>query len=103
MHVSDGGAALALQPEDQGEKTALTRLRAIFRRATQYRLPGPYWVDAAEFTDLEPTGRDALVVQDGVGWDRPCGGDSIGGRLEEPRLKLQIQTEEGTKTAEEML
>lgn len=84
MHVSDGGAALALQPESEGEETALTRLRAIFRRATEFRLPGPYWVNASEFPDLESTGRDALVVQDGAaGADKADGEDAIAVRVDE--------------------
>lgn len=98
MHVSDGGAALALQPENEGEKTALTRLRAIFRRATQYRLPGPYWVTPSEFPDLDTSGRDALVVQDGAeGADEADGEDGLGVRVvefEEPEEDLTLDTDE---------
>jgi len=70
MRASEAGAALALQPEDEGEKTALSRLRDIYRRATQYRLPAPYWdEEPGRYCDLNPTGADALVLRDGMGAD----------------------------------
>ena len=74
MHASEAGAALALQPEDEGEKTALSRLRDIYRRATQYRLPAPYWdEEPGRYCDLNPTGEDALVLRDGMGADAADG------------------------------
>ncbi|WP_058366389.1 hypothetical protein [Haloparvum sedimenti] len=66
MLASEGGAALALQPETEGEQTALTRLQAIYRRATQYQLPTPYWDAAANFPDLDSTGEEVLVFRDGM-------------------------------------
>jgi len=79
MHASEAGAALALQPEDEGEKTALSRLRDIYRRATQYQLPAPYWdAEPGRYCDLNPTGEDALVLRDGMGADT-AGGEATGG------------------------
>ncbi|WP_418283899.1 hypothetical protein [Halorubrum sp. DTA46] len=83
MHASEAGAALALQPENEGEKTALSRLRDIYRRATQYRLPAPYWDDEpGRYCDLNPTGEDALVLRDGMGADTVDEGAGEGGHIE---------------------
>ncbi|QKY16413.1 hypothetical protein [Halorubrum sp. CBA1229] len=83
MHASEAGAALALQPEDEGEKTALSRLRDIYRRATQYRLPAPYWdEEPGRYCDLNPTGEDALVLRDGMGADTADGEAAEGARID---------------------
>ena len=83
MHASEAGAALALQPEDEGEKTALSRLRDIYRRATQYRLPAPYWdAEPGRYCDLDPTGDDALVLRDGMGGDPVDGEAAEGARID---------------------
>ena len=61
MRASEAGAALALQPENDGERTALSRLREIYRRATAYRLPCPYWdEEPGRYCDLNPTGADIV-------------------------------------------
>ena len=84
MHASEAGAALALQPEDEGEKTALSRLRDIYRRAVQYRLPAPYWDDEpGRYCDLNPTGEDALVLRDGMGADAVEGEAADGARTDD--------------------
>lgn len=67
MRVSETGASLALQPEGAGERTALVRLRAIYRRATAYQLPHPRWDDPSGYIDLNVDGREALVIPDGLG------------------------------------
>jgi len=70
MMASESGAELALQPETDCEETALNRLREIYRRATQYRLPAPYWdEEPGRYSDLNPTGEDALVLRDGMSAD----------------------------------
>ncbi|WP_256402434.1 hypothetical protein [Halorubrum salinum] len=66
MRVCEAGASLALQPEGDGERTALVRLRAIYRRATAYQLPHPRWDDPTGYVDLNVDGRDALVIPDGL-------------------------------------
>ena len=83
MHASEAGAALALQPEGEGEKTALSRLRDIYRRATQYRLPAPYWdEEPGRYCDLNPTGENALVFRDGMGADTVDAEAGEGGRID---------------------
>ncbi|OYR38349.1 hypothetical protein DJ82_12235 [Halorubrum sp. Ib24] len=82
MHASEAGVALALQPEDEGEKTALSRLRDIYRRATQYRLPAPYWDGELErYCDLNPTGEDALVLRDEMRADAADGEAAEGAHI----------------------
>ena len=84
MHASETGAALALQPEDEGEKTALSRLRDIYRRATQYRLPAPFWdEEPGRYCDLNPTGEDALVLRDGMGADAVEGESTDAARVDD--------------------
>ena len=74
MRVSEAGASLALQPEGAGERTALVRLRAIYRRATAYQLPHPRWDDPSGYVDLNVDGREALVIPDGL-----AGGNDVEG------------------------
>jgi hypothetical protein len=84
MRASEAGAALALQPEDEGERTALSRLREIYRRATAYRLPCPFWDDEpGRYCDLNPTGADALVLRDGMGSDAVDGEAAEGARVDD--------------------
>lgn len=51
----------------------LPRLRAIYRRATEYRLPSPHWDDPGEYPDLEDQGREAIVFPSCL-----AGGDEAG-------------------------
>ena len=68
MRASESGGELVLQPENDGEETALTRLREIYRRATRYRLPAPYWDAPTRYFDVRDGGKDVLVFIDGMGW-----------------------------------
>jgi len=75
MNTAESGVKLALQPESDIELTALSRVREIYRRTTQYRLPAPYWDNPANYEEVDKEGLDVLVFIDGMN----CGTDSTQG------------------------